>query len=163
MTGPTITFAGGPAGKIWEKRFPLRAGAPGVYVSLPMATILVVDDHKDSRELLEYILADDGHEILQAENGNEAVARYRARPTDLVILDVFMPEKNGIEAMTEIRQEFPRVKIVAMTAGWNLGRRDPLMLALEAGADATIRKPIDPVALRRAVAALLAQLDSGMA
>jgi len=128
-----------------------------------MARILVVDDHKDSRELLEYILAEDGHEIVHAENGNEAVTRYRAGPTDLVILDVFMPEKNGLDAMAEIRAEFPAAKIVVVTAGWNLGRRDPLSLALEAGADATIRKPIDPIGLRRAVETLLAQLDSGAA
>jgi len=128
-----------------------------------MAIILVVDDHKDSRELLEFILAEDGHEILHADNGNEAVACVREQPTDLVILDIFMPEKNGIETMTEIRREFRDVKIVAVTAGWNLGHRDPLKLAVEAGADATIRKPIDPIALRRIVGELLAQLDSGAA
>lgn len=128
-----------------------------------MATILVVDDHKDSRELLEYILAEDGHEIVHAENGNEAIARYRARPADLVILDVFMPEKNGLDAMAEIRREFPAAKVVVVTAGWNLGRRDPLTLATEAGADATIRKPIDPIGLRRTVETLLPQPGSGAA
>ena len=64
---------------------------------------------------------------------------------------------------TEIRREFPGVKIIAVTAGWSLGRRDPLKLAVEAGAAATIRKPIDPVVLRRVVGELIAQLDSGAA
>jgi CheY-like chemotaxis protein len=128
-----------------------------------VATILVVDDHEDTRELVTYILAEDGHEVLHAENGSEAIAVCRRRSADLVVLDVFMPGLNGIDTITEIRREQHGVKIVAVTAGWSLGRRDPLNLAREAGADATLRKPIDPTVLRRAVGELLAQADSGAA
>src|ERR671919_1191173 len=72
---------------------PPRSGRP-----LPPAhaRILVVDDHEDTRELLLTILKTEGYDVDLAEDGEEAVRRYRERPADIVLMDLYMPRRNGI-------------------------------------------------------------------
>lgn len=124
-----------------------------------MARILVADDHADSRELFAIILRGAGHEVLCAADGEELVEVYRSERPDVALIDVFMPGKDGIEAIVDIRHEFPRAKLVAMSAGWNApagvatgsGTFDVLLDALAHGADATMSKPTEPATLLAAV------------
>lgn len=80
-----------------------------------MARILVIDDNDEIRGLIREILEGAGYEVVDASNGDEGIKTYRASPTDLVITDMIMPEKEGLETMVELRREFPGVKIIAMS------------------------------------------------
>ena len=106
-----------------------------------MATILVVDDEKDIRSLLRRILEEEGHCVLEAGNGAEAVGLNRRVRADLVILDILMPVEDGMEATWQLTHEFPGVKIIAMTGGQ--GDMNFLDAAKILGAHRTIQKPFD--------------------
>ena len=116
-----------------------------------MARILVIDDDEAIRDLLRKILEQDGHEIVEASDGNEGVDAYRQAPADLVITDLFMPEKDGLSLIEEIRRDYPKAQIISITAG--LG--DDCAMAKELGAARTFVKPISVVEIRRAVVELL--------
>jgi CheY-like chemotaxis protein len=121
-----------------------------------MAVILIVDDHDDSRWVLAHLIGRERHEVLEARDGREAVDIVRARRPDIVLLDLFMPEQDGFETLRILRSEFPKSRIIAVSAGWNVGDKDSLRIARELGADLTIRKPIDVDVVRNAVSELLA-------
>lgn len=121
-----------------------------------MAIILIVDDNDDSRWVLAQVVGRERHHILEARDGREAVDLFRARHPDVVLLDLFMPEQDGFDTLRILRREFPKSRIIAVSAGWSIGGKDSLRLARELGADLTIRKPIDIEAVRTAVSELLA-------
>ena len=120
-----------------------------------MAVILIVDDHADSRWVLAHIVGRDRHTVLEAENGTQAIALGRTRQPDLVLLDLFLPEKDGFETLKVLRSELPKSRIIVVSAGWNVGDKDGLRIARELGADVTLRKPVDLEAFRSAVTELL--------
>src|SRR5436853_323792 len=96
--------------------------------------ILVVDDHEDVRNVFRAVLQDAGHTVVVAGDGDQALRLYRANPTDLVLLDIFMPGKDGIETLRELRAEFPQAQVIAVSAGWlvqNLEMRDETMDVLD--------------------------------
>ena len=106
-----------------------------------MAKILIVDDAKFMRVTLSNILKKANHEIVgEGTNGNEAVELYRKLKPDLVTMDITMPEKNGIEAVREIRREFPDAKIIMCSA---MGQQRMVLEAIEAGAKDFVIKPFD--------------------
>ncbi|AZB43053.1 response regulator [Bacillus sp. FJAT-42376] len=106
-----------------------------------MARILIVDDAKFMRVTLSNILEGANHTIAgEAENGIEAVRLYKELLPDLVTLDITMPEKNGIEALKEILEEFPAAKIMMCSA---MGQQKMVVEAIEAGAKDFIVKPFD--------------------
>jgi CheY-like chemotaxis protein len=155
----TIRSAEGPAAG--ETRTHVRSPSGG---GRSGARILVVDDHQDTRELLATVLRRAGHETIEAADGEEAMRLYHTHGADLVVLDIFMPAKDGIETVRELRRESRQVKIIAISAGWKVpgsGRhtepRDYEVLhdARECGADLVIAKPFDPMLLDRAVRELL--------
>lgn len=115
-----------------------------------MARILVIDDESVVRDMLHELLTQEGHEVLEAPDGKVGIELYRRAPTDLVITDIFMPEKDGLETIAELITEWPDVKIIA-TSGKLLGEFDPLALASKFGAVRTIAKPFDVVKLLGAV------------
>jgi CheY-like chemotaxis protein len=121
-----------------------------------MAVILIVDDNADSRWVLAHVIGRERHDVLEARDGREAVDVFRARRPDLVLLDLYMPEQDGFETLRILRSEFPKSRIIAVSAGWTVGAKDGLRMARELGADLTIRKPIDIDTVRSAVSALLA-------
>jgi CheY-like chemotaxis protein len=82
-----------------------------------VARILLVEDDEAVRDILKKALVSSGHEVEEAENGNVALAAYRRQPCDLVITDLVMPEKDGLETILELRRMNPAVKIVAMSGG----------------------------------------------
>jgi len=119
------------------------------------ARVLVVDDHQDTRDLLFVILKTEGYDVALAADGEEALASYRERSADVVLLDMFMPRKDGVTTVRELREEFPGVTIVAMSGdadSWH----DALVEARTAGAQLTLRKPLEPWVLLRALEGLLA-------
>jgi DNA-binding response OmpR family regulator len=116
-----------------------------------MARILVIDDDPVMRQILRVVLQTEGHEISEAADGNAGIAEYRARPTDLIIADMIMPEKPGWEAILELRREFPDVKAIGISAGGRLGPHGYLMLAKRFGAKRVLMKPIKRTDLLTAV------------
>jgi two-component system chemotaxis response regulator CheY len=106
-----------------------------------VARILIVDDAKFMRLTLTNILKKTEHEIVaEADNGLKAVKLYRELKPDLVTMDVTMPEMNGIEAVREIRSEFPDAKIIMCSA---MGQQKMVVEAIESGAKDFIVKPFD--------------------
>jgi len=113
----------------------------------PYPAILVAEDNPDSRDALRALLEAYGYRVVEAENGNEAIEKARATHPDLVLMDIMMPYKDGLEATRTLRseEEFRNVPILALTA--MAGSRE---MALAAGCDDYLQKPIDiPVLLQR--------------
>ena len=109
-----------------------------------MATILIVDDEEDILTLLSAVLARHGHTTLIARNGHEAVRLFAAGSVDLVLCDLVMPERDGIETIRAIRGRATSVPIVAMSGG--VATRNPmlgdlLVMARHLGASEVLRKP----------------------
>jgi CheY-like chemotaxis protein len=120
-----------------------------------MARILVVDDDRDVRSTLVRILAREGHEVEQAEDGGAALAAYRSRPADVIITDMYMPTVDGIEVIGALMSEFPEARLIVMSGGGQVGKEDVLDLARRLGAKQTLSKPIDRQELLAAVNAVL--------
>ena len=129
-----------------------------------MAHILVVDDEPEIRDFCAVALREAGHHVVLADNGQSAIDIHRIKPQDVVLLDMFMPIKDGLETLAALRQSRPAPKIIAVSAGWRVtGRRvvnegaprDVLDEARALGADAVLHKPFDPDDLVRAVESLL--------
>ena len=120
-----------------------------------MASILIIDDEETVREMISTMLRHAGYEVHEAADGTEGMALYRHAPTDLVIADVEMPGKGGLEVIEELRDEFPEVKIIAI-AGYNPSRLDD---ALALGAAHTFRKPFAMAEFLQAVESVLDGTD----
>lgn len=116
--------------------------------------ILLVDDEEDIRELIGYNLEKEGYEVHQAENGKEAVAKANAVFPDLILMDVMMPEMDGIEACMEIR-ETPTLKHTLVAFLTARGEDYSQIAGFDSGADDYITKPIKPRVLISRVKALL--------
>lgn len=116
--------------------------------------ILIADDRASSRELLRLLLERAGYEVLEAEDGVEAVERAREGNPELILLDLQMPRLDGYGALREIRGEarFAAVPILALTASAMRGDREKI---LEAGFTDYLSKPARPEVLRETVARLL--------
>jgi CheY-like chemotaxis protein len=116
-----------------------------------MPKILVADDDADVRRVLQLFLERAGYEVTVVDNGNAAVATYAADPHDLVITDIVMPEKEGIETIAELRVLNPEVPIVAISGGGRIGAHDYLSWVRRCGVEHTFIKPIDRAALLEVV------------
>ena len=120
---------------------------------LGMARILIVDDAKFMRMTLSNILIKANHEIVgEGENGLEAVTLFEKEQPDLVTLDITMPEKNGIQALKEIKEKYPDAKIIMCSA---MGQQKMVVEAIEAGAKDFIVKPFDENRVLEAVGRVL--------
>ena len=80
-----------------------------------MARILVIDDDNEVREMICTLLARQGHEVTQAADGQAGIHSYRNHPVDLIITDLFMPVKEGLETIVDLRREFPNLRIIAIS------------------------------------------------
>lgn len=119
--------------------------------------ILLVDDEPDILEIISYNLSAEGYQIITAENGLEAVKKAKKELPQLVILDVMMPEMDGIEACELIRKD-PNLKNVVITFLTARGEDYSQLAGFDAGADDYITKPIKPKVLISKVKALLRRL-----
>ena len=120
-----------------------------------MSRILIVDDDPHVRQMLERVLRKADHDVETAENGKVALRVHRERPVDLVVTDIIMPEKEGLETITEFRQCFPAVKIVAISGCGRIGPAQYLKMAKVLGANRTFSKPFNPSELIAAVEEML--------
>ena len=121
-----------------------------------MARILIVDDDDDSRLLLAGLLESDGYEVGQSAEGSEALKAQENAPFDVLITDIFMPDKDGLETIRDFHEKHPRTRIIAMSG--SVGRRvDYLACSLEIGADRVLRKPFEMTALKAALKEVLAK------
>jgi DNA-binding response OmpR family regulator len=109
-----------------------------------MKIILVIDDDEDVRSCIRNILEHSGYSVLEAENGRVGIDIFRHNPVVLVIVDLFMPEKEGIETIMELRKELADLKILAISGGIpGYGPDHFLHIAQKLGADGTLDKPFN--------------------
>ncbi len=122
-----------------------------------MAKILICEDDELYQQIAEAAFAGGEHNVTFASNGLQALQRLNESTFDLVVTDLMMPDKDGLEVIRAIREGSAKTPILAMTAGL-ASLKEPLLVAASAlGANDVIQKPFRPGALRERVAALLAQ------
>jgi DNA-binding NtrC family response regulator len=120
-----------------------------------MASILIIDDDPQVLAMLEQRLTRQGYEVVQASDGKSGVRIYRENPTDIVITDLIMPKKEGIETIMEIKKDFPEVKIIAISGGGRVGSAQYLDIAKAFGARYIFAKPVEMEELLQAINELL--------
>ncbi len=119
-----------------------------------MSKVLVIDDDRMVRETVKIILESAGHTVVLASNGREGLKTFAADTPDIVITDILMPEKEGIETIAELRRLKPDLPIVAISGGGRIGNMNFLKLAESFGANHTLTKPFEPEEILRLVAEL---------
>jgi PAS domain S-box-containing protein len=115
---------------------------------LAKGKVLLVDDETGVRKVLRKVLESAGYTVCEAGNGSEALARVRQGSVDLILTDLVMPEKAGLETIRELRTQYPALRVVAMSGVFE-GRY--LKTAALIGARATVKKPVAPDELLRIV------------
>jgi len=126
-----------------------------------LTSILLIEDDHLFRETLANALTERGFAVTQAADGEAGVKLFRVAPTDLVITDIVMPNKEGIALVVELHRDFPKLGIIAMSGG---AARDPalyLKLAGLFGANRTLPKPFTIDALLGAIQGMLAETGKG--
>jgi DNA-binding response OmpR family regulator len=105
-----------------------------------MPMILVIEDDIQLQKMIYQMLTSEGYDVQQALNGSEGISCYLKTPADLVITDIIMPEKTGLDIISELKRIYPEIKIIAMSGG---GRADVKLLdmAQTLGAKGILRKP----------------------
>jgi len=121
-----------------------------------MARVLVIDDDATMRRMVVRALSAKGHEVAEAENGQDGLAAMdRAKPA-VMITDILMPKTEGIETITKAKERFPKTKIIAISGGGISRNLMFLDVARALGVDATLAKPFRPAELVEAVSRVLA-------
>ena len=118
-----------------------------------MARILVIDDMEMLRNTISELLLKSGYEVQEAPDGQAGLELHRKDPVDLVITDIAMPKKNGLEVIAELRQTFPETKIIAITAYID----EYLAKIWETGIDRIFQKPFQIEELLKAVKEVLGE------
>jgi DNA-binding NtrC family response regulator len=117
--------------------------------------ILVIDDDPEVRSMLSDLLQRAGHEVIQCSDGRAAMKVLRERQINIVITDIIMPEKESIETIQELQQEFPEVRIIAISGDGRIDPSNYLSLAKAFGVQCTFEKPFDNDEMLQAVHELL--------
>ncbi len=121
-----------------------------------MSSVLVVDDEDQVRQLVREALGRAGYQVWEAQNGKEALQQYRQQHIDLVVMDIVMPEQDGLASIIAFRREFPKVKVIAITGSNDIiGILGLLDVAEMLGASRALQKPFEIQALLDTVAAEL--------
>lgn len=120
-----------------------------------MKHILIIDDDEQVRSLLARSMEMAGCAAMTAADGREGQRLLEQHPFDLVITDLIMPEKEGMETISHVRRHFPGVKIIAISGGGRIGPETYLPAALDLGADLAFAKPFSVDELVAAVRVLL--------
>jgi two-component system chemotaxis response regulator CheY len=118
------------------------------------ARILIVDDDAFVRIVLRDLLSPEGHQLDEARDGGEAVEKVRSAAPDLVLLDLFMPNVSGIEALLRIREASPQTRVVVISS---LDAPALIEQAMQAGATSFLVKPFHPLEVQGAVEQALGQ------
>jgi DNA-binding response OmpR family regulator len=120
-----------------------------------MSEILIIDDDAGMRRTIVRILESAGYDILVAENGRVGLDLFHSHNPRLVITDLLMPAKDGLETIRDIRRSGQSTKILATSGGWRTAQMDFLNVASEFGADMVLAKPFRSKDLLDAVGRLL--------
>ena len=121
-----------------------------------MTRVLVIDDEELARFTIREILESANYEVDEAENGRIGIDMQKSTPFDLIITDIIMPEKEGVETIIDLKQEFPDLKIIAISGGGRTRNLDFLKLSERFGAEKILAKPFTEGQLLDAVNAVLA-------
>lgn len=116
-----------------------------------MTKVLVIDDDPACRDLVRNILHREGFEVSVATDGNDGMRVFFEVQPDVVITDLIMPDKEGIETIIELRKKSPELIIIAMSGGGRDDSRDYLPAAKSLGANATLYKPFESEELVNAI------------
>jgi DNA-binding NtrC family response regulator len=122
-----------------------------------MASVLVVDDDEQIRKLLRTLLEPEGIEVIEAEHGKDAIAQYRENRIDLVLLDIIMPEMEGIETIIKLRKINPEIDFIGISGGGKLAGEYYLKMMKAFRPRYLFKKPIDTDELLQAVKSVLSQ------
>ncbi|MFC1652407.1 response regulator [Planctomycetota bacterium] len=125
-----------------------------------MAHILVIDDNTNLREMVCSILMRAGHYVLEACDGSEAIDMITEKTPDLIITDIIMPGKEGIQTIIDLRRSHPDLRIIGMSGGGTIGSEHCLDMAKEFGASQTLQKPFGKEKLLKTVNQVLANVDN---
>jgi DNA-binding response OmpR family regulator len=119
--------------------------------------ILVIDDEATALDLLRRILEEEGYEVFLASNGAEGIKLFRSQPCDLVITDMVMPVKDGLQTILDLRKEVPDLPFIAISGGGTISKERYLTVAGYLDKVVTIAKPFAVGDILAAVADLLRQ------
>jgi DNA-binding NtrC family response regulator len=119
-----------------------------------MAKILIIEDDPNVRVAIEHGLTQAGHSVLPTANGKEGMNALRQSTVDLVVTDIFMPEQEGLETITALRKQYPKLPVIAISGG-NVVSEAMLSVARELGAQEVIEKPFGLNSLLTAVGKVL--------
>ncbi|HEY1615868.1 MAG TPA: response regulator [Rhizomicrobium sp.] len=125
-------------------------------------SVLVVDDDDTVREIARALLEAEGYEVHDATDGEAALAFLETRPVDIVLLDIMMPRKEGLETLVELKQRFPAITVIAMSASGMRRGHNFLAVAAKFGADGTLQKPFSPDELFGLLAACAGRSHPGL-
>lgn len=120
-----------------------------------MARILVIDDEELARFTVASLLESAGHEVVEAPNGQVGLSLQNAQLFDLVVTDIIMPKKEGVETIIKLKRDHPDLKIIAISGGGRTRNLDFLKLAKQFGADKILAKPFTEKELMEEVNACL--------
>jgi two-component system OmpR family response regulator len=120
--------------------------------------MLVVEDHDDTREALAVLLRTEGYEIAVAADGESGLASARTSRPDVAIIDIFLPGKDGVAVIEELRRDLPDVMVIAVSADTSIDRHGALIRARAAGAHHTLRKPLEPWVLLSTLSSVVAAI-----
>lgn len=116
-----------------------------------MTTVLVIDDEELARYTLREVLESNGYIVLEAEDGEKGIQAFHDNQVDLIITDIIMPNKEGVETIIELKGEQPDLKIIAISGGGRTRNLDFLKLAGDYGADKVLAKPFTATEIMTAV------------
>jgi CheY-like chemotaxis protein len=106
-----------------------------------MSRVLIIDDEPHVRAVLRLMLQGDGHEVRTAHSAAMALHCVSSEDIDVILCDLFMPGKNGVETIRELRRDFPGIPVIAMSSGGQRGQTDLLRVARSLGTAAVLLKP----------------------
>lgn len=124
-----------------------------------LSNVLVIDDDPGIRSLIASTFKRLGYRVRSADDGVSGLRLFAAEPADLVVVDIFMPDKEGIETIVELRGVLDMPRIIAISGGGALAGMEALHLAKLIGAHATLAKPLSMSALVETTGRLLAELE----
>lgn len=116
-----------------------------------MATILVIDDNPEFREILRIHLEANGHRTVLANNGEQGLVLLEREAIDIVLTDILMPQRDGVEVLREVKRRWPGLPVIAISGGGWIGATELLGMAERLGADQVLQKPVRRDDLIRAV------------
>ena len=119
--------------------------------------ILVIDDDLHIRDMLTEMLQDSGYQVVTATNGYEGIKEYSRADFQLIIMDILMPEKEGIETYRELKQADSDVKVIAISGGGQIGAEQYLRMIRYFGVQHTFEKPVEKKKLLSTIDSIIEQ------